>query len=408
MGLNDILRDIEGSRDDIIRDVTSMVGISSVGPACGGKGESEIADWLIGKISGIGFFDSVERVDVPDGDVIRSNIIARKNGKRKGTVWFVSHTDTVHPGDPSLWEHPPFKAFVEGDRIYGLGAEDNGQGIMSTFYAVRSMKGIGLEGHSLGMVFVADEETGSRFGIAHLIRMGIFQKDDFVIVPDWGSPKGEMIDVAEKHILWIKVRVNGRQTHGSTPDKGLNAYRIGAALVTDLTSRLYSRYDRPDPLFRPPVSTFEPTKRSMTVDSINMIPATDEFWMDCRILPDYDLDEITSFIRSILDEHSKMTGAGIDLEIVQSSPSGPPSSTGTREYGVLRESIAEVTGRTVRESGIGGGTCANFFRKEGIDAYAWSSEGGSLHKPNEYVLISNIMTDAKVFATVIDRLCINS
>lgn len=405
MDLDKVLRQIDGSAEDIIEKASKMISIPSIGPANGGDGESKVAEEIMTWLKG---FDSVERVDIQDGDVVRSNIIAKKNGKKDGTVWLVAHMDTVHPGDISEWKHPPFEPFVDNGRIYGLGAEDNGQGILSALYATKFIVNEKLEGHSIGIAFVADEETQSQYGIIHLLEKGYFKKNDFVIVPDWGSPQGMMIDVSEKQILWVKVSVTGKQTHGSTPNKGLNAYRIGAALLTDIVEQLYQKYDKKNELFRPSYSTFEPTKRSETVNNINVIPSRDEFWMDCRILPEYDVDEIFDFMKNIVNIYKEKYKTDITVEIVQRTASGPPSSTGTPEYDTLRQCIHEITGKEVREAGIGGGTCANFFRLEGINAYAWSSEGGTLHQPNEYLLIDNVITDAKVFASVFERLCINS
>jgi succinyl-diaminopimelate desuccinylase len=53
--------------------------------------------------------------------------------------------------------------------------------------------------------------------------------------------------------------------------------------------------------------------------------------------------------------------------------------------------------------GIGGGTVAAIFRREGYHAAVWAKIFESAHQPNEYALISNIIGDAKVFAHV----CLN-
>ena len=42
-----------------------------------------------------------------------------------------------------------------------------------------------------------------------------------------------------------------------------------------------------------------------------------------------------------------------------------------------------------------------------MNAYVWESEGGSLHQPNEFVKIDSIITDAKVFATLFYKLCVD-
>jgi len=50
--------------------------------------------------------------------------------------------------------------------------------------------------------------------------------------------------------------------------------------------------------------------------------------------------------------------------------------------------------------GIGGGTVAAFFREAGLPAAVWSTISATAHQPNEYCLIKNIITDAKIMATV--------
>ena len=41
-----------------------------------------------------------------------------------------------------------------------------------------------------------------------------------------------------------------------------------------------------------------------------------------------------------------------------------------------------------------------------MNAYVWECGGGTLHQPNEHVLISNMITDAKVYANLFYRLCV--
>ena len=404
MSLEMILKKIDDSRDDIVRDLMDMIRIPSIGPANGGEGEGKRADYLMTLLKG---FDEVRRIDVDDDDypgIKRPSILAVKKGKRKGTVWIVAHTDTVLPGDPALWKYPPFEPHLEDGKVYGLGAEDNGQAVIASIYASKFFDGE-LKGRSIGIALVADEETTSEMGIGYLVRNGFFTNDDVILVPDWGSPGSSMVDIAEKHLLWVKVSVKGKQTHGSTPSKGLNAYRIGSKFMTDLLEELDKRYGKTNDLFKPPVSTFEPTKSSGTVGTVNTIPGYYEFWMDCRILTDYDPNEILGFMRTFAETESERTGAVITVDKEQMTFSGPASSVDSDEYHALCESIKDITGIEVKAAGIGGGTCANFFRLDGLNAYVWESEGGSLHQPNEFVRIDSIMTDAKVYAALFYRLC---
>jgi succinyl-diaminopimelate desuccinylase len=169
---------------------------------------------------------------------------------------------------------------------------------------------------------------------------------------------------------------------------------------------LKDRYPNTSDIFKPDVSTFEPTKSIETVGNINTIPGYDEFYLDCRILPEYDPNEIVEFMRSVAKEHEERTGARIEVSIDQCTISGVPPDDTTEDYRTFVSSVKDVLGQEPLSVGVGGGTCANFFRLVGLNAYVWQCGGGTLHQPNEHVLVSNIIKDAKVYATVFDRLCV--
>jgi succinyl-diaminopimelate desuccinylase len=406
MELRDILGKIDASRGDMTADMMSLIRIPAIGPANGGKGEGLRADRVLEILKG---FDTVERIDVKDmhdGTVMRPNILAVKKGKGRGTVWIISHLDTVLPGDLDEWRTPPYEPVVKDGKIFGLGTEDNGQAIISSIYAAKFFDRGSLSKRSIGLAIVADEETTSAMGIEHLINAGLFGPDDVFIVPDWGVPGGTMVEVAEKHLVWLKFTVSGRQTHGSTPQKGLNAYRVSAKMLVDVLDRLEKRYDAADPLFRPQGSTFEPTKSIATVGNVNTIPGYHEFWLDIRLLPSYDPDDLIVYAKEVGAEWAKNTGAEITVTVEQRTRSGRPSDTDCPEFAALRDSISSVIGKGPETVGVGGGTCANFFRLAGYNAYVWQCGGGSLHQPNEYCDLDNLTTDAKVFATLFSKLCV--
>lgn len=404
--LEEVLELIDGSYDDMVQTMIEMIRHPALCPFNGGKGEGEKADYLQGKLRG---FDSVERIDVPDDldpSVMRCNILARKNGEKRGTVWIVAHMDVVPTGDSALWDTPPFEPEYRDGKVYGRGTEDNGQSIISSMFASRFLLDQDLQGMSLGVAYVADEETGSAKGIQHLLDLGLFSEDDIIMVPDWGSPGGTEVEISEKHSLWLKFEIEGKTTHGSTPNLGINAYRVSTYLLADIMDRVAKEFNAQDPMFFPPYSTFEPTRRPATVDNINTIPGHDEFYMDMRILPSYDTNDVMELVKGIAKEHEEKTGAKITVSIASVETSGRPSSTDTVGYRALCEAVEKVTGNVLKAVGVGGGTCANLFRKRGLDAYVWQCGGGSLHAPNEHVVMSNLMTDAKVFAVLYYNLCL--
>ncbi len=406
MELEAILGKIEGSRADIAKEMVDMIRIPAIAPINGGDGEGRRADHLVSRLQG---YDSIERIDVPDDtdpSVIRPNILAKKNGPEEGTVWIVAHMDTVPVGDLDDWDSPPFEPRIENGRIYGRGTEDNGQAVISSMFASRFIEGKDLKKRSIGIAYVADEETTSAMGIAYLLDKGCFSEKDVFIVPDWGSPGGKHIEVAEKNLIWLNFEVTGRSTHGSTPDKGVNAFRVSSHLIVELEKAFAKEFPGSDPMFMPHRSTFEPTRSIATVENVNTVPGYHEFSMDVRLLPEYDMDDVVITARSVASCISEKYGADITIGEIQRHQSGRRSSTDDPAYLALRDSVKHVTGTEPTPVGVGGATCANFFRAKGYNAYVWETGGGTLHTPNEYVEIENIVTDAKVFATLFYKLCV--
>ena len=406
MELSTIFEKIEKSREDIVDVMCRMIRIPALAPVNGGDGEGKRADMLLTLLEG---FDEIVRDDIEDDidpTVMRPNIIARKKGPGKGTVWIIAHMDTVPAGDLQDWSTDPFDPIVKDGRIYGRGTEDNGQAIVSALFASKFIPKEVLENRSIGIAYVADEETSSKMGIEYLIRRGYFSKDDVFIVPDWGSPKGDMIDVSEKNLIWLQFDIIGKSVHGSTPGAGINALKVGTRFLSDLLDAFEEEFSDTDDLFDPPVSTFEPTKADQTVMNINTIPGNYSFSMDIRPIPKYSPDDVLKVAKRIAGKHEDITGAEIKIQEIQRHVSGKVSSTSNEVFKALAESIESVVGVKPRPIGVGGATCANFFRLEGYDAYVWEYGGGTLHGPNEYVEIENIITDAKVFAMLFYKLCV--
>ena len=404
--LEHFLSSAEACEDEMVATMMGMIRIPAIAPENGGSGEGKKADYLMGRLEG---FDEVRRIDVPDitdPSVMRPNILAKKAGPKRGTVWIVAHMDVVPAAELDSWDTPPFEPVLKDGRIYGRGTEDNGQAVVSSIYAARQFLSEDLQGMSLGVALVADEETTSEMGIAHLLREGCFSEEDVIIVPDWASPKGSRVWVAEKGLLWLRFDVTGKSVHGSTPHKGINALRVSARFMTDLVGTLEKEFPEEDPMFSPPFSTFEPTKASATVDNVNTVPGAHSFCLDIRLLPSADMDRVIDVSKEVANRHSEESGARITVIEIQRNVSGKPSSVSSKGFHALSKAVEEVVGNVPVASGTGAATCANFFRLAGLDAYGWQHGGGTLHGPNEHVVLKNLMTDCKVFTALYYDLCL--
>jgi succinyl-diaminopimelate desuccinylase len=403
-----LLASVEAYRELMINEMNAMLRIPAMGPENGGEGEFERARFVEGLVRRSGFTD-VEAYDSLDERVklkVRPNIIARSKGRSEQTVWIVSHMDTVSPGEVGAWTRPPFEPHVVDGKLYGRGAEDNGQAVISSIFAARALLDLGLVGErSLGLAIVADEEAGSDHGIKFLLAKGLFRDDDIIYVPDFGVEDGAVIEVAEKSLIWLRFRIEGKQVHASTPEKGLNALRIGSELLLFLADHLAGKYADRDPLFMPPNSTFEPTKRLANVENINTVPGEDIFFFDIRLLPHYDPDEVVTTCRHLAEVFEERTGAKISVVVDRIDAAGRPAALSGLGIEALSGAIKRVLGVDPKPVGIGGGTCAKEFRRAGMDAYVWETVDELAHQVDEYAKVDNIVGDAKVFAVLLAMLC---
>ncbi|MCX7703687.1 MAG: M20 family metallo-hydrolase [Planctomycetota bacterium] len=384
----------------------------AISPSSGGKGEFQKARFLIEYLSSLrlGEIEIIEAPDERAENGVRPSIVLRRNPTTltrtpSPTCWIMSHLDVVPAGPRKNWDTDPFEGVVKDGKIYGRGSEDNNQGLIASILALKAIveEKISLQ-HPVGLLFIADEETGSEYGIAYILKhKNPFAKDDIIVVPDAGTPDGTAIEVAEKSILWLKLTIQGKQGHGSRPDTAINAHRAAANLTVRLDDSLRKRYPQKNELFHPPVSTFEPTKKEANVENVNTIPAEDILYFDCRILPATPVDEVLKTVEEISTSVERDFGVKVNISLVQRADAAPPTPPDSPVVKALSSAIRRVYGKESHPVGIGGGTVAAFVRRAGLHAAVWAKINEKAHQPNEYCEISNLLGDAKVFAHLFGR-----
>lgn len=404
-GFETVAAKIDGYREHVIALERLLTAIPALSPKSGGKGELAKCRALEQYLREMGLTD-LTRIDAPDPGAeegIRPNLIARIPGaSSERTVWVMSHLDIVPEGDLKKWDSAPFEIRVDGDKIFGRGVEDNQQGIVASTLAARALLETGTKpAYDVALLFVADEETGSELGIQYLLKKNkqMFRPVDIVIVPDGGLPDGSMIEVAEKGIVWIKVTTQGKQCHGSTPERGINAHVAAAHAIVKLRS-LYKKFGARDEVFDPPISTFEATKKEANVPNVNTIPGEDVYYIDCRVLPQYDIGKVLRRVKTICGQIDRKFGTTTTIDTVQRENAAPPTAVDAPVVVSLAKAVQRVYGVQAKPMGIGGGTVAAHLRRAGAPAAVWARMDETMHGPNEYAIIPNLLGDAKVLAHV--------
>lgn len=391
---------LKNSSDKMIELETLLTSHPALAPENKGTGEIEKAEALKNWLLQNGIQENqIERFDAPDQRVpsgIRPNMVVTIPGQNDDyAIWVMAHLDVVPVGDLKLWESDPWTVQVQGNKLIGRGVEDNQQGLVSGVFAALSFIKNGVKpAQTVKLLFMADEEVGSKYGMIWLLHnTDIFKKQDLYLIPDGGDPEGKTIEVAEKNMMWLKVHVQGQQVHGSRPDQGKNACLAACDLSLKLND-LQNFFNKKDQLFAPEYSTFQPTMRLSNVEGVNIIPGEDTFYMDCRILPCYSLKEVKEQVQARCIQIEEKYGVKVDFETVQESesPATPVSAPVAQK---LAQAIKQVHNLEPEFIGIGGGTVGAELRRMGYHCVVWSTMDETAHMPNEYCLIENIVKDAQ-------------
>jgi succinyl-diaminopimelate desuccinylase len=383
---------------DILIDLQRLlISHQALGPENGGDGEYEKAEalkaWL--RDQGIEDIQSINAVDSRVSRKIRPNFFIKvTSNPAQPILWVMSHLDVVPPGDG--WASDPFSLKIEGNKLIGRGSEDNHQGLCASILVLLALKKFKpLRESGYGILCVADEEVSNQYGILHVLEHeNPFGPQDAALVPDGGSPDGGDIELAEKAVLWLKFRVQGVQTHASRPDLGKNSTTSSSALILKLRE-LYDQFPQTNELFTPVYSTFEATRREENIPNINTVPGEDIFYMDCRILPEVELNQVLFRVDELVTKVEQDYECRIFVEIVDRVEAS--STDGAHPLlKFLQREVEEVCKVKPRLIGIGGSTVAAYLRQHGIPAVVWAKLTEQAHQPNEYSLVENTFADAEV------------
>ena len=393
---------IEEHTQDMVELERLLTSIPALAPENGGDGEEKKAKALEKWLLDNGIKD-IKHYDAPDKRVscgYRPNLVATVPGVNDDwCIWICAHMDVVPVGEKSMWKSDPWTLVEKDGKIYGRGVEDNQQGLVSGVLSAMSfVKQHIIPEHTIKLLFMADEEVGSNYGMNYLLREHeeIFSKNDRILIPDGGDAKGETIEIAEKNIVWFRFHTIGKQSHGSRPDLGRNA-KLAAADLALRINDLENYFDKRNELFDPPYSTFQPTMQMQNVEGVNIIPGDDVFCADCRINPDYTLDEVRKEVSKRMKEVEQKYGVTIEVSELQAEQSLPTPADAPVVL-ELKNAIEKVHGIKASIIGIGGGTVAAGLRNKGFNAVVWSTMDETCHQPNEYAVVKNIALDAMTMA----------
>ncbi len=280
------------------------------------------------------------------------------------TVLLHGHVDVV-PGHADQ-----FEARLDGDRLIGRGSYDMKGALASLLLAIADLREQGRVRVRLGIVPDEESEEEVERGGDKLVEEGFL--GDFVIT---GEPTDMHVGVAAKGVVAMRVRVDGRAAHGSTPWLGENAILRAVDVFRAIQSLPFA--SQSSELFdRPSINL----GRILGGDALNKVPDTCFIDVDVRHLPEQDPD-------AILDEVRGIPGATIVSTFRRPPALVDPESAYVR---ALCEAAAPHHDGEVMSVGRDGASDAVSFLRVGVPAVEFGPIGAGHHGPDEWVSVASL------------------
>ncbi len=392
------------AQDEAVELTSELIRIdtTNTGEAETTVGERAAAEYVIGKLEEVGY----ETTYVESGAPGRGNVFARLAGSdpSRGALLVHGHLDVV-PADPTEWSVHPFSGAVQDGYIWGRGAVDMKDMVAMTLAVARRFKRDGVvPPRDIVFAFLADEEAGGAYGSQWLVenRPDLFDGVTEAVgeVGGFSVTLGDdlrayTIEIAEKGIAWMRLRVRGRAGHGSMLHDDNAVTKLAAAVarlgthqfpivvtdsvrafldsITELTGLEFDDDDmagsvaKLGPFARVVGATLRDTANPTMLTAgykANVIPSVAEAVVDCRVLPGRE----EAFERE-LDE---ILGPDVEREWVTHLPSVETTFDGELVAAMTAAVVAEDPGARTVPYVLSGGTDAKAIHTLGIRCFGFA------------------------------------
>ena len=395
--------------DEVVGLVSALIRFdtSNTGELETTKGEAECAQWVAEQLREVGY--SPEYLESADPG--RGNVFARLPGAdpTRGALLIHGHLDVV-PAEAADWSVHPFSGAVSDGYVWGRGAVDMKDMCGMMLAVARHFKRAGIvPPRDLVFAFVADEESGGKYGAQWLVRNrpdlfagvseAVGEVGGFsVTLPrrDGGERRLYLIETAEKGLLWMRLTARGRAGHGSMihDDNAVTTIaaavaRIGshqfpvvltesvAAFLTAVAEETGYSFDIDSPDLEGAIAKLGPIARLVGATlrdtanptmlkagyKANVIPAAAEAVIDCRVLPGRQ----AAFEREI----DELIGPGITREWISELGSYETSFDGDLVDSMNAALLAADPEARIVPYMLSGGTDAKAFADLGIRCFGF-------------------------------------
>ena len=415
-----------GSSDEAVRLLSQYVAIDTSNP----PGDTrKAADFLASVLDREGI--PVTRYEsAPGKAIIYARLKATVSPPAGKAILLMHHMDVV-PADRSQWKTSPFEPTIRGNELWARGAMDmKGQGVAQLLAFLRLKRERVPLTRDVILLAEPDEEVGGALGARWMIANHYAELDPEYVLDEGGFGSRDLfapgklvygISVAEKKIVWLKLRVEGVAGHGSQPnDQNPNdrLLRALARLLGDSNAERPAQRSSREPsvleVMQAKVGAFAQNKFTNAIQhstialtwlrsgvgeppKINVIPSVAEAGLDCRVLPGTTKDQWIAEVKRRLGDPA------IAVELINESDDPIVTSSDAPLFRNLEAAIKRRhSDAIVTPMLIPYGTDSNAFRPKGVSSFGLfpailSGETvASMHGDAEHVPLDGVREAAEI------------
>ncbi|MDB6082496.1 MAG: acetylornithine deacetylase/succinyl-diaminopimelate desuccinylase family protein [Gammaproteobacteria bacterium] len=408
-----VFRAIDERRDELVDLTRQLIRFPTVNPP--GEAYRPCVEFIGRRLQERGFTVDYVHAEGTPGDsdrYPRINVIARREGAAPGPcVHFNGHVDVVQVGGG--WTVDPFAGEVKTGKLFGRGACDMKGGLAAAIIAVEALIDCGADPPGvLEISGTVDEESGGYGGVHYLAERGWFSppRVDLVIIPE--PLNVDRVCIGHRGVWWAEIETHGRIAHGSMPFLGDCAVRHMNAVMDRFERDLYPRLSARDTDM--PVVPSGARHSTLNINSIHggeaereggypapCVPDSCRMVIDRRLLIEESIDdvkeEVVDLLNRLVAERPGFTYGIRDIFEVRptmADRNGPVASA-------TAAAIRRVIGRDPQFVCSPGTYDQKHIDRVGMLKECIAYGPGMLdlaHQPDEYVLIDDMVTSAKVMA----------
>ncbi len=241
-------------------------------------------------------------------------LLPKEMRKDVPTLLLNAHIDTVRPVNG--WQRDPYSPSLEDDRLYGLGSNDCGGGLVCLLQTFRSLADSNDCPWNLIYLASAEEEVSGKNGIESALPE--LPPIDCAIV---GEPTAMQPAIAEKGLMVLDITAHGKAGHAAR-NEGVNALYLA---IDDIDRLRRHRFERVSPLLGEVKTT---TTIIHAGTQHNVVPDRCEFTVDVRSNELYTNQEL-------LDEISRLVSSEVRARSTRLNSSSIPA-----DHPLVKRSIA--------------------------------------------------------------------